>query len=71
MAYYLARQRIAIDIVDDPSSMPVDADAFPGFKVVPVTVAQLGDECFMDRLLKGRAPGSEAAARGGRALAAR
>lgn len=71
MAYYLARQRIAIDIVDDPSSMPVDAEAFPGFRIVPVTVAQLGDARFMDRLLGSHAPSSETAARGGRALAGR
>lgn len=41
MALYWPQQHIALDVVDDPCSAPVDRDAFPGVTVVRVTCDQI------------------------------
>ncbi|MDY2778169.1 MAG: hypothetical protein SOU51_07290 [Collinsella sp.] len=43
MALYLPHRHIAIDIIDDPCSAPVDREAFPGFSVIALSMAQLVD----------------------------
>lgn len=61
MALYLPRLHLALEIVDDPNSAPVERDAFPDIEVIPVTCAQIGDpnamDSLMDDLLRGRAAG--------------
>ena len=41
MALYLPQHHLAIDIIDDPCSAPVDREAFPGIDVVRLTCADL------------------------------
>lgn len=43
MALYWPEQKVALEIVDDPASQPVDRDAFPDFTVIEVTCAQIED----------------------------
>ncbi|WP_195419422.1 hypothetical protein [Collinsella sp. D33t1_170424_A12] len=43
MALYLPKQHLAIEVVDDPESAPVDPDAFPELSVATVTVDQLAN----------------------------
>ena len=61
MALYLPLLNLALEIVDDPCSAPVERDAFPDIEVIPVTCAQIGDpnamDSLMDGLLQGRAAG--------------
>lgn len=52
MAVYLPPAKIAVEIVDDPTSLPVDLDAFPGFTVVPVCSADLRNPVARDRMVK-------------------
>ena len=37
MAIYLPKQKIVIDVVDDPCRDAIDAAAFPGLAVLPLT----------------------------------
>lgn len=61
MALYLPHLHLALEIVDDPYSAPVERDAFPDIEVIPVTCAQIGDpnamDSLMDGVLRGRAAG--------------
>lgn len=61
MALYLPLLHLALEIVDDPCSAPVERDAFPDIEVIPITCAQIGDpnamDSLMDGLLRGRAAG--------------
>ena len=61
MALYLPHLHLALEIVDDPCSAPVERDAFPDIEVIPVTCAQIGDpnamDSLVDGLLQGRAAG--------------
>ncbi len=61
MALYLPLLHLALEIVDDPCSAPVERDAFPDIEVIPVTCAQIGDpnamDSLMDEVLQGRAAG--------------
>ncbi len=61
MALYLPHLHLALEIVDDPCSAPVERDAFPDIEVIPVTCAQIGDpnamDSLMDGVLRGRAAG--------------
>ena len=41
MALYLPQHHLAIDIIDDPCSAPVDHEAFPDVDVVRLTCADL------------------------------
>ena len=41
MAIYLPKQKIVIDVVDDPCRDAIDAAAFPGLAVLPLTCAEL------------------------------
>ena len=41
MALYWPQRALALDIVDDPCSAPVDREAFPGLTVVELTRDQL------------------------------
>ncbi len=50
MAVYLPQERVAIEIIDDPMSLPADLDAFPGYSVIPVTSADVRDNQALDRL---------------------
>lgn len=68
MALYLPQQHLALDIVDDPDSAPVDRDAFPGFTVVPVTCEEIA--CWSDAMPKRRGRSPRAKRRGVRGTAA-
>lgn len=61
MAVYLPPAKIAVEIVDDPTSLPVDLDAFPGFTVVPVSGADLRNPMARDRMVKRIARAARAA----------
>lgn len=50
MAVYLPQERVAIEIVDNPMSLPADLDAFPGYSVIPVTCAEVRDGRALDRI---------------------
>lgn len=54
MALYFPPENLAIEIVDDPLSKPVDRDAFPNIRVIKTTCLELSDfdrcERFLDRL---------------------
>ncbi len=52
MAVYVPAAKIAVEIVDDPTSLPADLDAFPGFTVVPITTADLRNPTALDRTVK-------------------
>lgn len=52
MAVYLPQERVAIEIVDDPMSLPADLDAFPGYSVIPVTSAEVHDGQALDRIIQ-------------------
>lgn len=41
MALYWPHSNVALDVTDDPHSMPVDTDAFPHIRVVSATCAEL------------------------------
>lgn len=41
MALYWPHSNVALDVTDDPLSMPVDRDAFPNIRVVSATCAEL------------------------------
>ena len=43
MALYWPEQKVALEIVDDPASQPVDRDALPDFTVIQVTCEQIED----------------------------
>lgn len=63
MAVYLPSARIAVDVVDDPTSLPVDLDAFPDYTVVSVTRADLNNPAARSRMVK-RIARAAGAARG-------
>lgn len=50
MALYLPRYHIAIDVVDDPCSSPVDREAFPDLSVVPLTCEQMAHPELLDQM---------------------
>lgn len=50
MALYLPQQDVAIEIDDDPYSLPVDRDAYPTAKVIHATCADICDIARMGRL---------------------
>ena len=43
MALYLPPFQPALDTVDDPTSAPVDTEAFPNLTVIPITHDELAD----------------------------
>lgn len=49
MALYWPHQHIALEVVDDPFSAPVERDAFPGLTVIPITRKEIGDPDALDR----------------------
>ena len=52
MAVYLPSAKIAVEIVDDPTSLPADLNAFPDFTIVPITRADLRSPAARDRTVK-------------------
>lgn len=52
MAVYLPSAKIAVEIVDDPASLPADLDAFPDFTIVPITRADLRDPMAFNRAVR-------------------
>lgn len=52
MAVYLPSAKIAVEIVDDPASLPADLDAFPDFTIVPITRADLRNPVAFDRVVR-------------------
>lgn len=52
MAVYVPAAKIAVEIADDPTSLPADLDAFPGFTVVPITTADLRNPIALNRTVK-------------------
>lgn len=52
MAVYLPSAKIAVEIVDDPTSLPADLSAFPDFTIVPITSADLRSPAARDRTVK-------------------
>lgn len=52
MALYWPEQKVALEIVDDPASQPVDRDAFPDFTVIRVTCKQIEDPEASDVLAR-------------------
>ena len=46
------QHKLALDIVDDPHSSPIDADAFPGLTVVPVTHDEVTGPAAARRLVR-------------------
>ena len=52
MAVYLPSAKIAVEIVDDPTSLPADLSAFPDFTIVPITRADLRSPAARDRTVK-------------------
>ena len=50
MAVYLPDAKVAIEIVDDPLSLPADLDAFPGYTIVTVTSAEVCDPVAFHRV---------------------
>lgn len=52
MALYWPEQKVALEIVDDPASLPVDREAFPDFTVIQVTCAQIEDPEAYDVLAR-------------------
>lgn len=63
MALYWPQRALALDIVDDPCSAPVDREAFPGLTVVELTRDQLAHPAAAKRALR------RAGAGGGRDVA--
>lgn len=61
MAVYLPDAKVAIEIVDDPLSLPADLDAFPGYTVVTMTCAEVCDPIAFRRVAErvGAAAGIE------------
>lgn len=53
MALYLPSQHIAFEVVDDPCSSPVDAEAFPGITVVKVTSSEITRPDLLESLARG------------------
>lgn len=49
MAIYVPSAKVVVEIVDDPTSLPADLDAFPGFTVVPITRADLRSPVAINR----------------------
>lgn len=66
MALYWPHSNVALDVTDDPQSMPVDTEAFPGIRVVSATRAELGDPARLRQVAERLAE----AARGSRSQAA-
>lgn len=52
MALYFPQHKLALDIVDDPHSSPIDVDAFPGLTVVPVTHDEVTGPAAARRLVR-------------------
>ncbi len=52
MALYLPAQHLALDIVDDPRSLPAERDAFDGVTVVPITRSQLAGPGAAGRIIR-------------------
>lgn len=52
MALYFPQHKLALDIVDDPHSSPIDVDAFPGLTVVPVTHDEVAGPSAARRLVR-------------------
>ena len=52
MAVYLPSAKIAVEIVDDPTSLPADLSAFPDFTIVSITRADLRSPAARDRTVK-------------------
>lgn len=52
MAVYLPSAKIAVEIVDDPTSLPADLSAFPDFTIVSITSADLRSPAARDRTVK-------------------
>lgn len=50
MALYFPRYHVALEVTDDPMSMPVDREAFPGLRVLSLTRAEVLDSAVLDRL---------------------
>jgi len=50
VALYFPSARLAIEIVDDPESSPVEQDAFPGLTVIGLTRDDLADPGIMRHL---------------------
>ena len=50
MALYFPRYQVALEVTDDPLSMPVDLDAFPGMHVLSLTRAEVLNSVVLDRL---------------------
>lgn len=63
MALYWPQRALALDIVDDPCSAPVDREAFPGLTVVELTRDQLAHPAAAKRALRraGAGGGSDVA----------
>ena len=66
MALYWPHSNVALDVTDDPQSMPVDTEAFPGIRIVSATRAELGNPAQLRKVADRLAE----AARGSRAQAA-
>lgn len=52
MAIYLPQQNVAIQIDDDPYSLPVDREAYPTAKVIHMTSADFCDNGRMQSLCR-------------------
>ncbi|MDY4040816.1 MAG: hypothetical protein SOY67_01735 [Collinsella sp.] len=50
MALYFPAARLAIQIIDDPESAPVERDAFPNLTVIGLTRDDLADPGIMRHL---------------------
>lgn len=52
MALYWPHHNVALEIVDDPHSLPVDRDAFPHINVISTTCAEISDPAASERLMR-------------------
>ncbi len=52
MALYWPTCNLALEIVDDPVSAPVDRTAYPAIKVIQTTRAEINDPRALDRLTR-------------------
>lgn len=52
MAIYLPQQNVAIQVDDDPYSLPVDREAYPTARVIHVTSSDFGSTDRMYRLCR-------------------
>ena len=70
MALYLPQHHLAIDIIDDPCSAPVDHEAFPDVDVVRLTCADLNRPEIIAQIAPMRGRDGVGSLRGGRSAKA-